>query len=365
MDSSKTTFFVGAKALQKKLKIAHRVVSSGLIPILENFLFILEDGLTIVTSDLQTTLVTDVEIAGLSGSCRVAIPAKRLMDLVGVCGDSALTFEISGTTVSISTGTGEYIIEGFRGAEFPDVPVFDGHSFTIDSSALMWGLDKTAFCAELSGDRPTLSGVNFFLQGRKLYFAATDYFRMSECEADTDTDEEEQFILPVKSVAAVSGMLGSKGVVTVTYSDKNISFKLDKTLVVCRRVEGKFPNYKALISQPLPITCSVSLSQMLSAVKRVSVFSPKLSGIITLKFREDSLLISTRDVDYGISGDESIPCQTDGHCNISLKSDFLIDALTRMEGENLTVKLRDELSACCLYSESTTNTILMMPMRTT
>lgn len=364
MDSSKTTFYVSAKGLLKKLKIAHKVVGSGIIPILDNFLFILEDGLTIISSDLQTTLVTDVDIAGIQGSCRIAIPAKRLIDLVSVCGDTALTFEISGTTITISTGTGEYVIEGFKGAEFPMPPDVEGNFFTIESSSLLWGLEKTSFCAAIDDDRPVLSGVNFLLKDKKLYFAATDYFRMSECQSETDSDATEEFILPIKSVGAVVGMLGKKGDVLVRYNDKNISFCLEKTVVVCRRVDGKFPNYKALLGQEMPIVSQLNVEQFLSAVKRVSIFAPKKSGMITLKFKEDSLLISTQDVDYGISGDETLVCSSTGHASISFKSDLLIDALNHMEGDTVTVKLKDEVTACCLYNESTNNTILMMPMRT-
>lgn len=367
MDSSKTTFFVSSKVLLQKLKIAQRVVSNNsIIPILDNFLFILEDdSLSIVTSDLQTSLVTDVEIAGLSGSCRIAIPAKRLVDLVSVCKDTALTFEISRTTTRISTGTGEYVIECFPGHEFPACPDIVGDKFTIKSSDLMWGLDKTSFCASVDEDMQVLAGVNFILTGGNVYFAATDKYKMSECAIETSDNLEASFVIPVKSVAAVVGMLGKNGDVSVMYNEKNVSFKLDKTVVVCRRMEGNYPNYKAILAQDFPIVSSVNKNDMLMAVRRVSVFAPKKTGFMTLKFKEDELIVSTKDVDYSISGDETIPCKTNGHCNISFKAEYLIDALSHIEGENLSVKLKNEYTACCLYTEGTNNTILLMPMSTT
>lgn len=353
---------VGAKMLRAKLKASSRVVGSGIVPILDNFLFLISgEALTVISSDLETTISTSIGITNVDGSGSVAVPAKRLMDLLSVCGDASLTFSISGTTMKINTGSGTYSVECMGAQDFPEAPSVEGNAFTINAEDLLYGINNTMFCVANDPYRPIMSGICISVSPVTTRFAATDAHKMSECVVLSESTATDQFVIPTKAARNIVAMLdGRTGPVSVVFNDKNVEVMLPDTLIVCLRTEGKFPNYRGLLEMDLPIKVEVNLASFLEVAKRISVVSPIMNRFASLKFKSDkTLIVSARDIDFGVAGEETLECNSVTECFINLKVDFLLEVLSHLSGDVVTVAMRDERTACSLYTDDKNKTLLM------
>ena len=101
---------------------------------------------------------------------------------------------------------------------------------------------------------------------------------------DISANESAEFIMPKKPLNILKGILAaSDEEVTIEYNNSNAKFSFENTQLICRLIDGKYPNYEAVIPKENPNTLSISRSDLLNSVKRVSIFSNKTTHQIRLK----------------------------------------------------------------------------------
>lgn len=157
------------------------------------------------------------------------------------------------------------------------------------------------------------------------------------------------------------------GVVEIHFDKKNAHFKLANYTMICRQVEGKYPNYSAVIPNAQPHKIIIDRLTLLNALKRVSVFSNQASNLVKLAFKGNQIHISAQDIDFSISAEETINCQFDDQpINIGFKSSFLIEILGNISGSDIVFELSDAARAgLILPFENDQNEeilMLLMPM---
>ena len=338
-------FIVSSSKLLKKLQLLGGVINnSNTLPILDNFLFELnESQLVISASDLETTMSSSIEVES-DNSGNIALPARLLLDTLKTFPEQPLTF-ISGdnNTVEISSNHGKYALAYADGNEFPKAVELDNPSNTkITGHVLATAISKTIFAAGNDDLRPVMSGVFFQFSSESLTFVATDAHKLVKyTREDISANESAEFIMPKKPLNILKGILAaSEEEVTVEYNNSNAKFSFENTQLICRLIDGKYPNYEAVIPKENPNTLSISRSELLNSVKRVSIFSNKTTHQIRLKIAGAELNISAEDLDYSNKADERLNCDYNGDdIQIGFNSRFLSEMLTNLNSEDVQLEM--------------------------
>ncbi|MEH6537551.1 MAG: DNA polymerase III subunit beta [Psychroserpens sp.] len=338
-------FIVSSTYLLKQLQVLGGVInSSNTLPILDNFLFELNDSkLTVSASDLETTMssILDVE-SDNDGS--IALPARLLLDTLKTFPEQPLTFVIEdNNTVEISSNHGKYALAYADGAEFPKAVELDNPSTTtIAGDILATAISKTIFAAGNDDLRPVMSGVFFQFSTQGLTFVATDAHKLVKyTREDIKADQVAEFIMPKKPLNLLKGILAANDdAVTIEYNDSNAKFTFENSVLICRLIDGKYPNYEAVIPKENPNKLTIDRTQFLNSVRRVSIFSNKTTHQIRLKIAGAELNISAEDIDYSNKAEERLTCDYQGDdMQIGFNSRFLTEMLNNLNSDQVQLEM--------------------------
>jgi DNA polymerase-3 subunit beta len=338
-------FIVSSSQLLKQLQVLGGVINSNnTLPILDNFLFELANNeLQISSSDLETTMTSVVEVESTdSGS--IAINARLLLDTLKTFPEQPLTFKIeSDSTIEIISEQGKYDMAYFSGEEFPKAVELPSPSSTeIPSHILATAISKTIFAAGNDDLRPVMSGVFFQFNSKELTFVATDAHKLVKyTRTDVTADKSAEFIMPKKPLNLLKGILGgSEDTVTIEYNDTNAKFTFGNIVLICRLIDGKYPNYEAVIPKENPNKLTVDRASFLNSVRRVSIFSSKTTHQIRLKMAGTELNISAEDLDYSNKADERLHCDYQGDdMQIGFNSRFLSEMLNNLSANDVLIEM--------------------------
>lgn len=339
-------FIVSSTYLLKQLQVLGGVINnSNTLPILDNFLFDLKKNqLTVSASDLETTMSSVLEVDSDSEGM-IAVPARLLLETLKTFPEQPLTFVVEdNNTVEISSNHGKYALAYADGAEFPKaVEVSNPSSTTLLGDILATAINKTIFAAGNDDLRPVMSGVFFQFSPENLTFVATDAHKLVKYQRQDDVSASEvaEFIMPKKPLNLLKGILsGSESEVTIEYNDSNAKFIFDNTELICRLIDGKYPNYEAVIPKENPNKLTISRNQFLSSVRRVSIFSNKTTHQIRLKIAGAELNISAEDVDYSNKAEERLSCSYQGDdMQIGFNSRFLVEMLNNLSSDDVSLEM--------------------------
>jgi DNA polymerase-3 subunit beta len=373
-------FIVSSTVLLSHLQAISRVINNkNSLPILDNFLLqIVGNTLTMTASDIETTLITSMEIENAEGEGKVAVASRLLLDTLREFPEQPLTFTINESNLAmvIYSSNGSYNFIGQNGDEYPRLPQIQENArvLTLPVSQLSAGISKTLFCTAEDELRPVMNGIFFDIMRDNLTMVATDahkLVRFKTTHTSITLGEEEEnvnFILPKKPANMLKNILPKEsGEVEIKFDSKNAYFKLSNYTMICRQVEGRFPNYNGVIPKANLYKIIIDRLSLLNALKRVSVFSNQGSNLIKLDFSENQIHISAQDIDFSISAEETINCQFDGDpIKIGFKSAFLIEILNNINASDIFLEMTDPSRAgLILPFENEANEeilMLLMPM---
>lgn len=370
-------FVVSSTELLSHLQAISRVISNkNTLPILDNFLFQLnEKDLKITASDLETTLITNITLENAIESGEIAIPAKILNDTLKEFSEQPLTFEIDTNSLSIviHSVNGKFSIVGQNGSEFPQIPVVKDDvksTYLLDAEIIYNGINRTLFATADDDLRPVMNGIFIEFKEEHLIFAASDAHKLVRYRRlDVKSDQEASFILPKKPAALLKGILPKEdNKVVLEFDDKNAFFTLTNYKMVCRLVEGNYPSYGSVIPANNPNKLTVDRLELHNSLKRVSVFSNQASNLIKLSLTGNQITVSAQDIDFSISGVETLNCQYEGdEMEIGFKSLFLIEILNNLPTSEVMMEFSDSTRAGLVLPVDHENSdedilMLLMPM---
>lgn len=373
-------FVVSSTVLLSHLQAISRVINSkNSLPILDNFLLQIQGNtLTMTASDIETTLITSTTVENAEGDGKVAVVSRLLLDTLREFADQPLTFSINDSNLAmvITSANGSYNFIGQNGDEYPRLPQLqdDARVLTLPVTSLTAGITKTLFCTADDELRPVMNGVFFDIEKENITFVATDAHKLVRLKTPLTSitlgEEEEKlsFILPKKPATMLKNILPKEsGEVEVKFDSKNAYFKLSNYTMICRQVEGRFPNYNGVIPKQNLYKIIIDRVSLLNALKRVSVFSNQASNLIKLDFHDNMIHISAQDIDFSISAEETINCAFEGDpIKIGFKSSFLIEILNNIDSSDVILEITDPSRAgLILPFENQSNEellMLLMPM---
>jgi DNA polymerase-3 subunit beta len=338
-------FIVSSSQLLKQLQTLVGVVNTNnTLPILDNFLFELsEDQLKITVSDIETIMSSSIPVQSEYKGI-IALNARLLLDAVKTFPEQPLTFIVKeNNTLEISADNGKYDMAYYDGTDFPQTVSLESPSKTVlPSEILATAITHTVFAAGNDDLRPVMSGVFFQFSPEELTFVATDAHKLVKyTRTDISADEVAEFIMPKKPLNILKGILSNtQNDVTIEYNETNAKFSFDEVSLTCRLIDGKYPNYDAVIPKENPNKLIVNRAAFLNSVRRASIFSSKSTHQIRLKMAGTELNISAEDVDFSNRADERLTCNYEGDdMQIGFNSRFLLEMLTNLSSEEVLIEM--------------------------
>ncbi|AKD04903.1 DNA polymerase III subunit beta [Pontibacter korlensis] len=339
-------FIVSSSALLKQLSSINGVVTNNpVVPILENFLFEINNSkLTITASDLETSMITELPVEAKENG-RIAAPAKILLETLKNLPDQPVTFTIDEETytIEISSSNGRYKLSGENATDFPRVPVVQGgNAIEIPSNVLSRAINKTIFAVSNDELRPAMTGIFVQLRSESVTFVATDGHRLLRYRrTDVGTDQEASIIIPRKAFTLLKSTLPSEATaVRMEFNQSNAFFSFDNIRMICRLIDERYPDYENVIPVQNPNKLVIDRTDLLSSVKRISIYSNKTTHQIRLKLSGSELQVSAEDLDFSNEANERLTCQYEGEdMEIGFNAKFLMEMLNNIDSDEITFEL--------------------------
>jgi DNA polymerase III subunit beta len=338
-------FIVSSSSLLKHLQqIAGVINTNTVLPILEDFLFEIEDKkLNIIATDLETVMRVQMDVESKANG-RVCIPAKTFIDSLKNIADQPLTFNIDKNhAVEITSDNGKYKVMGENPDNFPKEPTADDTTgFNMTSTGLLTAINKTLFA--VSGDdlRPAMTGVFFELSKEGVQFVATDAHRLVRYKrTDTKATQNASFIVPKKPLNLLKNALpDNEDPITVSFNSNHLFVDHGSIQLICRLIDARFPDYKVVIPADNPYRLTVNKHDFQNALRRVNVFSNKSTNQVALNITGNELQMAAQDIDFSFEGNERMSCEYKGEdIQIAFNAKFLIEMLSAADTDDIFIEL--------------------------
>ena len=341
-------FIVSSAALLKELNHINGVITTNpVVPILENFLFEIEDGKLIVTaSDLQTSMITELEVEAKDNGS-IAVPAKILLETLKNLPEQPVTFSIDEDTYSIeiSSDNGRYKLAGENSTDFPKIPeVANGYTVDISTDALASAIANSIFATSSDELRPAMTGVYINLAESNTTFVATDGHRLIRYRrVDVASEAEHAIIIPRKALNLLKTTLPSENSnVTVEFNMANAFFHFNNIKMICRLIDERFPDYENVIPTNNDNHMSINRLEFLNSLKRISIYANKTTNQVRIKITGSELQISAEDLDFSNEANERLSCEHDGEdIEIGFNARFLMEMLSNLDSKEITLQLSE------------------------
>ena len=247
-------FTVSSSALLSLLATTGKVISNkNTLPILDYFLMELNGNeLKVTTSDLETTLIGSITVDSVESEGTIAAPGKLMLDSLKEFPELPLTIDVNDKSweIKINWKSGSLSIPGASAVSYPAVPTLSAEKkeLELDVDVLVNGINKTIFATADDDFRPIMNGIFINFSPTALTFVGTDAHKLVKYESERETDINASFILPKKPANLLkSVLLKEEGAIAVAFDSKNAMFSLKSHTLVCRLIEGSYPNYNAVI----------------------------------------------------------------------------------------------------------------------
>ena len=257
---------------------------------------------------------------------------------------------------------------GFNGDEFPKIPELAGKSaIKLSGDILSRAINKTIFASGNDDLRPVMSGVFCQFSASEITFVATDAHKLVRFRrTDAEASGSSAFILPKKPLNMLKSNLRGDEEVLLEYNESNAVFTFNDLILVCRLIDGKYPNYEAVIPKENPNVLTIDRAQLLSSIKRVSIFSNKTTHQIKLKLAGSELSLFAEDIDFANEASERLTCNYDGDdLEIGFNSRFLMEMLNNLDSDEIKLSMSEPSRAGILTPSVPANEhedILMLVM---
>lgn len=299
------------------------------------------ESLSLYGTSLEMSASTSVK-AAVAKDGAIALPAKRLQQIVREMPDGVIVIDSTGPRATISAGKARFQITGYGAKEFPESkPAIESNKVDSTCAALLGMLESVSYAQSTAPDRPILNGVCISIKDRKLSLQATNGQRLAINTKTVEAEHDASFIIPSSSVPVIKRLLSDGISVTVGMSEKGISFSVTgeggDTLLYSAIVEGRFPDVSRAI--PAKTTHGINLNReaLVSALKRVSLASDELQNYVRVTAGSGVLTIRASSKTHG-EAEESIECTYEGpglDMHLGIKS--LLDPLVSMSCETVSI----------------------------
>ena len=368
-------FTLSSTALSSKLFALAKVINSkNSLSILADFIFRTEGNvLHITASDGENTMSTSIELNECDIDDSFAIENHNLLEAVKGFSEQPITFEVNkeDLTVKIIYQNGHFALP-IEGADtFPKAKEVEEGATCIDipSSLLADNINRSLFATAQDDLRPVMNGIFFDINQECLSMVATDGHKLVRNKLfDIKNDFTASFILAKKPATILKNMLAKdESIVTIKFDDRNAEITFSDTKLICRLIEGRYPNYNSVIPPSNPNSLQIDRESLLSALKRVQPFASDSSNLIRFTIDSRVLQLDAEDFDFSKTATERMSCEYEGQrMSIGFKGSSFIEILNNYDCQDVIIRLSDPSRAGIVVPgqqpENQEILMLMMPM---
>ncbi|MGI6498708.1 MAG: DNA polymerase III subunit beta [Oscillospiraceae bacterium] len=341
--------------LLKATSIASKAVSSkSTIPALEGLLLDATELLTITGYNLETGIQTlcpaDVETPGVA-----VVNARLFGEIIRRLPDDMVTLSMEQDMVHISCLAARFHINSISPDDFPALPAVEQiHTFSILENTLREMIGETLFAISRDESKPVHTGSLFEVQDGALTLVSVDGYRLALRREQVDVETKEpafSFVVPGAALAEVEKIASEEeNPVIISQGSRHITFQIGDTMLLSRRLEGEFLNYRQAIVNQHAISLTANAKELLKSVDRVSlIISEKLKSPLRCTFGDQVLSIKTNTA-IGAASDECPIEGNGGDLEIGFNNRFLMDVL-KVVPETIRLKLNTSVSPCLVLPE--------------
>ena len=352
-----------------------RVINSkNSLPILGDFLFEIVDGrLNLTASDSEVMMKTSMELNEADCDGRFCVGNHDLLEAVKGISEQPISFEVNqnDNIARISYQNGMFSLPVENADEFPQAQQIgeNAHTINLSTQVLSENINRSIFATAQDELRVVMNGIYFDLSPDCLAIVASDGHKLVRNKVFTvKSDEPASFILPKKPASLLKNVLGKNGGdVVIRFDERNAEINYEDGVIICRLIEGRYPNYNSVIPQSNPNQLTVDRLGLLSALRRVQPFSNDSSNLIRFHVEDGTLQLDAEDYDFSKTATERMTCDYNGMpMSIGFKGSSFIEILSNFDCEQVVIQLADPSRAgLVLPSEQPENQevlMLMMPM---
>ena len=354
-------------------KISKATPTRSTLPILSSVLFeVKEEGVLLRSTDLEITIITTLP-ASIETTGSSALPLQTLLNITNELPEKTRIVISSNpdNKVKIKTDLGVYDIMAKPAEEFPNTPEVDNRkSIGISSNSLNDLIKKTLFAVSKDELKPALTGVLFRFGEEELTAVSTDGHRLVRYTKNDykATEFKGDIIIPRKFLNLLSAVLNPETEIQLWVGENHMTATHGDDTYFTRIIDERFPDFDSVIPKDNDKELLVKREELLSAVKRVSIFSNRSTQQIALRLTPEKIEITTEDPEKASKAKEEIGGVFSGdELTIGYNATYLKDVLSKATGDELTIKLKTAISAALFIpkeqKENASLTMLLMPIR--
>ena len=356
--------------LQSACGIASRAAAGkSPIPALEGLLLQASDQLTVTGYDLKKGIYTQLE-AEVKEQGSVVVGARLFGEMIRRLPDGIVTISTDiKNNVNVKCGKSEFNFMGISPEDYPEMPVVDGvNNIALPQKILGSMINQTIFAVADNDMRPIYTGTLFDIEGEELTLVSVDGYRLAKRSEKLESAKMENcsFVVPGSALADIERICGdSEELVKISVGAKHISFSIGETVVVSRRLEGEFLNYKKSIPDSFKYTVKVDRGEFMSAIDRVAlIVSERNTSPVRMSFNDgniDCLCVTPIG-----RAEDVCTCEGSGEgLQIGFNDRYLKDALKAAAKEELSVCLNSASSPCIITAADGSDnfTYMILPVR--
>lgn len=349
-------FNVSSADLLKGLTdVSKAIPAKTTLPILENFLFALDGGrLQITASDQELTLRTSIEVQNAGDDDSIAVPSRQMIELLKTLPDQPVTIKTTAEgSFECIWSNGNSTLPYFPAIDYPSIlGAGEGAArASFPAEVLAEGIGYTVYATADEEMRPVMNGILFDMEPESTNLVATDAQKLiAYTTREAKVDEKSSFILHKKAANVLRAAIDKKdGEVSVAFDSNTVEFRFGDSIMICRLIVGKFPDYRRVIPQNNSNILKIDRLQLLNAVRRVSVCANRASNHIKFELRPGQLEITAQDLGFALAAYEKLSCEYNGdELSIGFKSPHILDMLGNMESASIVMKFADARRAALI-----------------
>jgi DNA polymerase-3 subunit beta len=338
------------------------------IPVLSHLLLTArEDRLNLAATDLDVSLTSWCE-ADVKREGGIAVQAKKLVEIIrSLTSEEVQLVAEEARVLTIRAGKSRFKIHGLSPDDFPTLPsVEDSRGVEIPFADFRRMVAKILFAVSAEESRFQLNGALLKLKSGALEMVATDGHRLALVEGGLEgSGDEDSVLVPRKALQELQRLEGEGGL-SYRRGEHHLSFRLGRRELICRILEGTFPDYERVIAKDNDKKVLFNRKQLGEAVARVALLTGDRARAVRLQFGADQMVVSAANPDLGEAVEE-VPCDYDGpEFRVGINPDYLSQWLSAVETERVRLELKDENTQCVGYpldGPDTRYLCVIMPMR--
>lgn len=368
-------FTISSAVLNNRLQMLSKVINSkNSLPILDCFLFDVKGGdLHLTASDSENTMLSTLALEQHDGEGCFAVSNRKILEAMKELPEQPLVFDVdlNALTLQVTYQNGVYNFTVQKGEEYPVVKILDGNvtHIGIDAGELSACINRSFFATAQDELRPAMNGIFFDLTTEHLAVVATDGHKLVRNKVySVKSEAPASFILPKKPAGLLKNVLGKDmGDIVISFNAQNAEIRFGEGVLICRLIEGKYPNYNSVIPKDNPNQLNIDRRALLSALRRVMPFASVSVQLVRLRLESGNLELSSEDLDFATSAKENIVCNYNGqNLSIGFKGSTLTEILANLESEEVNIELGDPSRAGIVVPatqpENQNVLMLIMPM---